>query len=71
VDVLLLGNQIYRSERLKLPHEEVLSRRFVLMPLLELDPDLVTPGGKRLADALAALGAGQQVRLAGPPLARR
>jgi 2-amino-4-hydroxy-6-hydroxymethyldihydropteridine diphosphokinase len=71
VDLLLLGNQIYRSERLKLPHEEVLSRRFVLVPLLELDPELATPDGTRLADALAALGAGQEVRRAGPPLDRR
>jgi 2-amino-4-hydroxy-6-hydroxymethyldihydropteridine diphosphokinase len=46
----------------------VLSRRFVLVPLLELDPELVAPGGSRLAEALAALGPGQAVRLAGPPL---
>jgi 2-amino-4-hydroxy-6-hydroxymethyldihydropteridine diphosphokinase len=68
VDLLLLGDRSYRSERLKLPHEEVTSRRFVLVPLLELDPDLATPGGTRLADALAALGAGQEVHRAGPPL---
>jgi 2-amino-4-hydroxy-6-hydroxymethyldihydropteridine diphosphokinase len=67
VDLLLLGEQIYRSDRLKLPHEEVTSRRFVLVPLLELDPELATPDGTRLADALAALG-GQDVRLVGPPL---
>jgi hypothetical protein len=41
----------------------------VLVPLLELDPELTLPGGVRLADALAALGgAGQEVRRAGPPL---
>jgi 2-amino-4-hydroxy-6-hydroxymethyldihydropteridine diphosphokinase len=68
VDLLLLGDRVYRSERLKLPHEEVTSRRFVLVPLLELDPDLTTPDGTRLADALAALGEGQEVRRAGPPL---
>jgi 2-amino-4-hydroxy-6-hydroxymethyldihydropteridine diphosphokinase len=69
VDVLLLGDQVYSSSRLTLPHAEVLSRRFVLVPLLELDPDLtVPPAGTRLADALAGLGPGQDVRLAGPPL---
>jgi 2-amino-4-hydroxy-6-hydroxymethyldihydropteridine diphosphokinase len=68
VDLLLLGDRVYRSERLKLPHEEVTSRRFVLVPLLELDPELATPDGTRLADALAALGQGQEVRRAGPPL---
>jgi 2-amino-4-hydroxy-6-hydroxymethyldihydropteridine diphosphokinase len=68
VDVLLLGDLQYESERLRLPHREVLTRRFVLVPLLELDPDLDVPGGGRAADALAALGPGQDVRLAGPPL---
>jgi 2-amino-4-hydroxy-6-hydroxymethyldihydropteridine diphosphokinase len=68
VDVLLLGDLEYVSERLTLPHPEVLGRRFVLVPLLELDPDLCLPGGDRLAGSLAALGGGQDVRLAGPPL---
>ncbi|CAA9498260.1 MAG: 2-amino-4-hydroxy-6-hydroxymethyldihydropteridinepyrophosphokinase [uncultured Solirubrobacteraceae bacterium] len=68
VDLLLLGDAEYRSERLTLPHAEVRSRRFVLVPLLELDPDLVLPGGERAADALAALGSGQAVRRDGSPL---
>jgi 2-amino-4-hydroxy-6-hydroxymethyldihydropteridine diphosphokinase len=68
VDVLLLGDLEWSSERLTLPHPEVRSRRFVLVPLLELDPELRLPGGDRLAGSLAALGGGQDVRLAGPPL---
>jgi 2-amino-4-hydroxy-6-hydroxymethyldihydropteridine diphosphokinase len=68
VDVLLLGDAAYRSDRLVLPHAETRSRRFVLVPLLELDPGLTLPGGQRLAAALAALGPGQEVRRAGPPL---
>jgi 2-amino-4-hydroxy-6-hydroxymethyldihydropteridine diphosphokinase len=68
VDVLLLGDLRHESERLTLPHAEVTSRRFVLVPLLELDPELTLPGGERLAGSLAALGGGQQVRIAGPPL---
>jgi 2-amino-4-hydroxy-6-hydroxymethyldihydropteridine diphosphokinase len=68
VDMLLLGEQSYSSERLTLPHAEVSSRRFVLVPLLELDPELALPQGGRLVDALKALGGGQDVRRAGPPL---
>jgi len=68
VDVLLLGGEVYESGRLRLPHREVTSRRFVLVPLLELDPDLIVPGAGRAADALAGLGDGQAVRRAGPPL---
>jgi len=40
----------------------------VLVPLLELCPELALPSGGRLTDMLAALGAGQEVRRAGPPL---
>jgi 2-amino-4-hydroxy-6-hydroxymethyldihydropteridine diphosphokinase len=69
VDVLLLDSLEYRSERLTLPHPEVTSRRFVLVPLLELDSELALPNGVRLADALAALGGeGQEVRRVGDPL---
>ena len=69
VDVLLLDSVEYVSDRLTLPHPEVTSRRFVLMPLLELAPELALPDGRRLSDALAALGdAGQAVRRAGEPL---
>jgi 2-amino-4-hydroxy-6-hydroxymethyldihydropteridine diphosphokinase len=69
VDLLLLGELEYASERLRLPHREVTSRRFVLVPLLELAPELSMPDGRRLADALAALPGGEQdVRRAGDPL---
>jgi 2-amino-4-hydroxy-6-hydroxymethyldihydropteridine diphosphokinase len=68
VDVLLLGYREHTSERLRLPHAQVLARRFVLIPLLELDFDLTTPAGERLADALAALPVDEGVRRAGPPL---
>jgi 2-amino-4-hydroxy-6-hydroxymethyldihydropteridine diphosphokinase len=61
VDLLLLGNLELRTERLTLPHSEVTSRRFVLAPLLELDPELGLPDGTPLADALAALPPGQRV----------
>jgi 2-amino-4-hydroxy-6-hydroxymethyldihydropteridine diphosphokinase len=60
VDLLLLGDLQLSTERLTLPHPEVTSRRFVLAPLLELDPELTLPGGTSLADALAGLGPGQR-----------
>ena len=66
--MLLLEGVEHESERLRLPHREVTTRRFVLVPLLELDPDLEVTGDGRAADALAALGPGQDVRRAGPPL---
>jgi len=68
VDVLLLEGVEHESERLCLPHREVTTRRFVLVPLLELDPGLEHPGAGPLAGALEALGPGQEVHRTGPPL---
>jgi 2-amino-4-hydroxy-6-hydroxymethyldihydropteridine diphosphokinase len=68
VDVLMLGQLEYESERLTLPHPEVAARRFVLVPLLELDPELALPSGVRLRDVLAALRTAQAVRAVAPPL---
>jgi 2-amino-4-hydroxy-6-hydroxymethyldihydropteridine diphosphokinase len=68
IDILLLGVLELRDERMALPHEQLLRRRFVLIPALELDFELTTPDGRRLADALAALPLSEGVRWAGPPL---
>jgi 2-amino-4-hydroxy-6-hydroxymethyldihydropteridine diphosphokinase len=68
IDILLLGELELRVERMALPHEQLLARRFVLIPALELDFDLRTPDGRLLADALAALSLEEGVRWAGPPL---
>ena len=65
VDLLLLGDVEYESDRLRLPHRDVLARRFVLAPLLELDPDLALPDGTPLVAALEALE-GQRVERVGP-----
>jgi 2-amino-4-hydroxy-6-hydroxymethyldihydropteridine diphosphokinase len=64
IDLLLLGDVQLVSDRLTLPHRDVLTRRFVLVPLLELDPDLALPDGRRLDRALAALE-GQRVERVG------
>jgi len=60
VDLLLLDEIELSTDRLTLPHREVTSRRFVLAPLLELDPELALPDGTRLVDSLDALGPGQR-----------
>jgi 2-amino-4-hydroxy-6-hydroxymethyldihydropteridine diphosphokinase len=69
IDVLLLGDVELSHERMALPHAQVLTRRFVLIPALELDLELATPDGRRLADALLRLPLTEGVRWAGPPLA--
>ena len=64
VDVLLLGDEPYESERLTIPHAQATTRRFVLEPLLELDPELALPDGTSLASRLDAVR-DQPVRRAG------
>ena len=75
VDVLLLGDVSFESERLTLPHAQVTSRRFVLEPLLELDPESRCPARRDavptrrrtpLGAATAARGARPLVRPAQP-----
>ncbi|HZO58249.1 MAG TPA: 2-amino-4-hydroxy-6-hydroxymethyldihydropteridine diphosphokinase [Solirubrobacterales bacterium] len=61
VDLLLVEGEALVSERLRLPHPEVTSRRFVLVPLLEVDP----PEPDTLRDALQALPPGQRVERVG------
>jgi 2-amino-4-hydroxy-6-hydroxymethyldihydropteridine diphosphokinase len=68
IDVLMLDAIELREERMTLPHEQLLNRRFVLIPALELDFAMTLPDGRRLADALAALSLQEGVRWAGPPL---
>jgi 2-amino-4-hydroxy-6-hydroxymethyldihydropteridine diphosphokinase len=68
IDILLLGEVELTHERMTLPHEQLLARRFVLIPALELDFELRTPAGESLAAALAALAPDEGVRWAGPPL---
>jgi 2-amino-4-hydroxy-6-hydroxymethyldihydropteridine diphosphokinase len=65
IDLLLLGELELQSERLTLPHPEITRRRFVLVPLLELDAELTLPDGTHLAAALGGLGEGQRVERAG------
>ena len=65
IDLLLLGELELQGELLTIPHPELADRRFVLVPLLELDPRLALPDGTRLDQALEALPEGQRVQPAG------
>jgi 2-amino-4-hydroxy-6-hydroxymethyldihydropteridine diphosphokinase len=61
IDLLLVEDEELESERLSLPHPEVTRRRFVLVPLLELQP----PDAEQLRDALQGLPPGQRVERIG------
>lgn len=56
IDILLYGTRIIASESLVIPHPGMKERKFVLLPLVELDPSLVDPvSGRLFMDFLAEL----------------
>lgn len=64
-DILLLGDLLLSEPRLSIPHPAMTSRRFVLEPLLELDPDAELPDGTLLRESLGRLPA-ERVERRGP-----
>lgn len=43
LDLLFFNDLVYSDEKIAVPHEEIQYRDFVLVPLCELNPDLVHP----------------------------
>jgi 2-amino-4-hydroxy-6-hydroxymethyldihydropteridine diphosphokinase len=66
VDILLLGDLEVSSPRLSLPHPGLHNRRFVIEPLLELDPHLRLPDGTPLRERLPAVADQRVERYTGP-----
>jgi 2-amino-4-hydroxy-6-hydroxymethyldihydropteridine diphosphokinase len=61
VDLLLIDDIVLSDDRLTIPHPELANRRFVLVPLQEVAPELTLADGRTLGEAMAALGEGQRV----------
>lgn len=53
LDILLYGESAFDEDGLHVPHPRIAERAFVLMPLADLDPDLVVPGYGSLRELLA------------------
>lgn len=49
IDLLLYGNAKINSKFLTIPHQEILKRDFVIIPLLEISPEVRLPTGKPLS----------------------
>jgi 2-amino-4-hydroxy-6-hydroxymethyldihydropteridine diphosphokinase len=63
MDVLLYADRIIQTAELTVPHPRLHERRFVLVPLVEVAPDLLHPTfGRSLSALLAALSAQDEVR---------
>ena len=68
VDVLLVGDRTIDEPDLVVPHPRLTERAFVLLPLLELAPDITLPGGRRLVDIRLGPDAVGGVRPFAPPM---
>lgn len=55
LDILLFGDAVINTPRLTVPHYDMHNRAFMLLPLLEIAPQLTLPDGTPLAPVLAAL----------------
>jgi 2-amino-4-hydroxy-6-hydroxymethyldihydropteridine diphosphokinase len=69
LDILLYGDIQLRTATLAIPHAELCHRAFVMIPLLELDPDLMLPDGTAVKACFHALTSPQQVKLFAPAAA--
>lgn len=69
IDLLLFGDQQLNVPLLTVPHLRMTSRAFVLLPLLELDPEIRSPDGTRLVDIRLGPDAAGGARPFAPPLA--
>ncbi len=63
LDLLLYGDEQIATPTLTVPHPRMHQRAFVLMPLLELAPDIVLPGIGRAADFAAGVADQGIIRL--------
>ena len=55
IDILYFGETVFSDEKLTIPHPRIAERRFVLVPLSEIRPDLVLPGQNRSIDEILAI----------------
>jgi 2-amino-4-hydroxy-6-hydroxymethyldihydropteridine diphosphokinase len=54
IDILLYGNEVLNESGLHVPHPQLANRRFVLVPLAEIAPEMVHPESKLSISQLLA-----------------
>lgn len=47
IDILFFGDEVINTRSLTIPHPRIEKRKFVLKPLMDLDPEMKHPGSKK------------------------
>lgn len=62
IDLLLYGDRVIDQEGLRVPHPRMTERSFVLVPLLELDPELTHPVSGQAFHGLEAASPSEEMK---------
>ncbi len=62
LDILIYGTHVIREQGLEVPHPRMLERAFVMVPLADLAPDLLLPGGKTAEEIAEELKGLQEIK---------
>ena len=67
LDILFYDMELISKRNLKVPHPELPNRRFVLVPMSELAPQLVHPGlNVSISELLATVKDDKKIHMMGP-----
>lgn len=57
IDIILFGDREFKNDRLEIPHPRMKQRAFVLIPLKEIEPEIIDPvGGQPLSKLIEDIG---------------
>ena len=71
LDILLYGDLQMHTKELQIPHPGISEREFVLIPLQEMEGDLMIPGKGSLRELIDKLPAYQLTKMANPDAGAR
>ncbi|MCX8110821.1 MAG: 2-amino-4-hydroxy-6-hydroxymethyldihydropteridine diphosphokinase [Syntrophorhabdaceae bacterium] len=62
LDIILFGDMVIDTEQLKIPHPYAHRRKFVIIPCIEIEPEIIHPVfNKKLKDFLCHIGDEQKI----------
>jgi len=53
IDIIFYGSEVIENHNLKIPHSELTNRSFVLLPLLDICPDMLHPELNKTVEQIA------------------